>query len=291
MFKITHIVRLIQYGNKNKLNSVRTENKGVNIMKKFIVMTLLIVVAQISCGGKAVDAKQAKQAKPAPFSGTVLTVKSGGGYTYLEIKGESGNYWAATRPIEAKTGDSVQLIHPMKMVKFHVKSLDRTFDIIYFADDVLVNGKSKATAASNPMGMGMSSMTSNPHTTEATQKMANPHQKGNGHMNGDKDFDASGVKPQNGSISIGELFKNPEKYSGKVVKVHALVTKYLPMIMKKNWLHLADASSGSGHLVATTDAEFKVGDTVMLSGKVELNKDFGYGYKYAVLLTEAKAGK
>ena len=274
--------------NKNKLSSVKTGRKGVKVMKQFIVMTLLLVVSQISCGSKAVDAKQAK---PAPFSGTVLTVKSGGGYCYLEIKGEAGNFWAATRPNEAKKGDAVQLINPMKMEKFHVKSLDRTFDAIYFADDVLVNGKGKATATSKPMGMGMSNMTSNPHRTEAAQAMANPHQKGNGHMTGAKDFDASGVKPQNGSISIGELLKNPEKYSGKVVLIHGLVTKYLPMIMKKNWLHLADASSGAGYLVATTDAEFKVGDTVMLSGKVELNKDFGYGYKYAVLLTEAKAGK
>jgi len=257
-------------------------------MKKFMVMVVLLVVSQISCGNKEANAKKAETA---PFSGTVVTVKSGGGYTYLEIKGEAGNFWAATRPIEVKEGDAAQLIHPMKMEKFPVKSLKRTFDVIYFADDVLVNGKGHMGDGSQPMGMGMGKMTKNPHGGKAINAIENPHQMGKAHMAEDAKMDASGVKPVNGSIPIENLLKNPGNYAGKTVKIHGLVTKFLPMIMKKNWIHLKDASSGENHLAVTTDETFKPGDTVVLKGKVEVNKDFGFGYKYAILLTEAKAVK
>ncbi len=258
-------------------------------MKKIVLMALMVVVWQGSCANK--EAK-VKKAKPVPFSGSVVTVESGGGYTYMEIKGTSGNFWAATRPVEVKPGDAVQLIHPMKMEKFPVKSLKRTFDIIYFADDVLVNGIGHMGDGSKPMGMGMGGNTSaNPHGGDTAQKMENPHQMGKTHMAGNATIDASGIKPQNGSVAIADLLKTPEKFAGKTVKVHGIVTKYLPMIMKKNWIHLKDATCGEAHIVVTTDETFKAGETVLVSGKVEVNKDFGFGYKYDVLLTGAKRDK
>ena len=170
-----------------------------------------------------------------------------------------------------------------------MKSLNRTFDVIYFADDVLVNGKGHMGVQSGSKGMG--GMTASPHGKDAAQAMKNPHQMGKGHMGGNTELDASGIKPEKGSVAIEDLLKHPENYAGKTVKIHALITKFLPMIMKKNWLHLKDASCGAAHLVATTDGTFKVGENMVLTGKVEVNKDFGFGYKYDVLLTQAEAGK
>lgn len=255
-------------------------------MRNIMLVMLLIVAGQVSCGNKE---SEVKKTTPEPFSGTVVSVANGGGYSYVEIKGESGKFWSATRPIEVKKGDKAQLVNPMKMEKFQVKSLDRTFDVIYFADDVLVNGKGHMEVQSKSKGIG--GMTANPDGREAGQAMKNPHQMGKGHMGGNADIDASGIKSEAGSVAIEDLLKNPENYAGETVKIHGLITKFLPMIMEKNWLHLKDASCGAAHLVATTDETFKVGDTVMLSGKVEVNKDFGFGYKYNVLLTHAEAGK
>jgi len=34
-------------------------------------------------------------------------------------------------------------------------------------------------------------------------------------------------------------------------------------------------------------AEFKVGDIVTIEGKIALNKDFGYGYVYDVIIEDA----
>jgi hypothetical protein len=60
--------------------------------------------------------------------------------------------------------------------------------------------------------------------------------------------------------------------------------------MGKNWVHVQDGtgSSGSNDLTATTADTAKVGDTVLVSGKITQNKDFGAGYRYALILEDAK---
>jgi hypothetical protein len=40
--------------------------------------------------------------------------------------------------------------------------------------------------------------------------------------------------------------------------------------------------------VATSAGQFKVGDVVLIEGTVKTNQDFGFGYKYDVLIEEVK---
>lgn len=69
------------------------------------------------------------------------------------------------------------------------------------------------------------------------------------------------------------------------------MVKYNANILGKNWLHIQDGtgSDGSNDLLVTTKSEAKRGDTVLIEGVVALNKDFGSGYKYKLLVEEAKA--
>lgn len=94
------------------------------------------------------------------------------------------------------------------------------------------------------------------------------------------------IEPLEGGISIYELFANKEKYEGEKVLIKGKVTKYNAGIMNKNWLHLQDGSEYEGKfdLVATSKLEFKLGEIVTIEGKVALNKDFGHGYKYEVII-------
>jgi hypothetical protein len=66
--------------------------------------------------------------------------------------------------------------------------------------------------------------------------------------------------------------------------------KYNGGIMGKNWLHIRDGSGqeGNNDLTVTTDAPAKVGDTVLVKGKVSTDRDFGGGYKYPVIVEDAK---
>ena len=84
------------------------------------------------------------------------------------------------------------------------------------------------------------------------------------------------------TVTITRFFRD------KKVLLRTKVTKFLPEIMKKNWLHLKDASVKDKDLVATTADQFKVGDIVLIEGIVKTNQDLGFGYKYDVLIEEVK---
>lgn len=98
------------------------------------------------------------------------------------------------------------------------------------------------------------------------------------------------VEPCTECITIAKLLENKQSFSGKVIKVKGKVTKFNPAIMGKNWVHIQDGSEfqGAFDLIITTDAMITVGETVTFSGKIFLDKDFGYGYTYSVLMEEAK---
>jgi hypothetical protein len=98
------------------------------------------------------------------------------------------------------------------------------------------------------------------------------------------------VEPCEGCITIAKLFENKKSFSGKVIKIKGQVTKYNPAIMGKNWVHIQDGTDFQGgfDLTITTDALVSVGETVTFEGKLALDKDFGYGYSYNVLLEEGK---
>jgi len=98
------------------------------------------------------------------------------------------------------------------------------------------------------------------------------------------------VEPCADCITIAKLFADKQSYSGKVVKIKGKVTKFNPQIMGKNWVHMQDGSEFGGEfdLTITTPVQISVGETVTFEGKIALDKDFGYGYFYKVLMEDAK---
>jgi hypothetical protein len=98
------------------------------------------------------------------------------------------------------------------------------------------------------------------------------------------------IEPCNGCTTISNLLSNKKSFSGKNIRVKGVVTKYNPQIMNKNWIHIQDGSEFQGgfDLTITTDKSVSLGDTVTFEGKLALDKDFGYGYFYTVLMEDAK---
>jgi hypothetical protein len=60
-------------------------------------------------------------------------------------------------------------------------------------------------------------------------------------------------------------------------------------IMHRNWIHLQDGTEYEGNydLTVTTDRRVNVGNVVTFEGKVSLNRDFGAGYTYEVIMEDA----
>jgi hypothetical protein len=93
-----------------------------------------------------------------------------------------------------------------------------------------------------------------------------------------------------GCITIADLLDNKKSYSGKIVKIKGQVTKFNQSIMGRNWVHIQDGSAyrGDFDLTITTDVVAPIGDTLTFEGTIVLDQDFGYGYKYDVLMENGK---
>jgi hypothetical protein len=101
------------------------------------------------------------------------------------------------------------------------------------------------------------------------------------------------IEPCADCITIEKLIGNKKDYEGKVIKVKGQVTKYNSGIMGKNWIHIQDGTEHKDgfDLTVTTDIAAALGDIITFEGKISLDRDFGYGYKYDVIMEDAKGEK
>ena len=220
-------------------------------------------------------------AGPGGFSGKVVETMDAGGYTYVLVDAGTNKLWAAATKFAVKQGDSVAVPDSMAMRDFHSKALNRDFPVIYFADSIAVNGDNPGAAklpAGHPaIGGGAAAGLPTGHPSVAGQS-APPK------------INVTGIKPAKDGKTVAALYAASARLAGKSVKIRGKVVKYNVNIMGKNWLHIQDGtgSAGSNDLLVTTTGTAKLGDTVLITGKVVTNKDFGSGYKYNLLVEDAK---
>jgi predicted small lipoprotein YifL len=132
-----------------------------------------------------------------------------------------------------------------------------------------------------------------PEAAEAVSeaKTENQPQSGMAHMADAKAAKVDiKIEPSEGITTLSDLFSNKKNYSGKTVKVKGKITKVNPSIMGKNWIHIQDGTSFEDQYDLTVTSDFipQVGSIIKVEGKISLDKDFGYGYTYPVLMEEGK---
>ena len=106
-----------------------------------------------------------------------------------------------------------------------------------------------------------------------------------------EEVDLSGIAKAEGGKTVAEVFAEKASLAGKPVTVRGKVVKVNGGIMGKNWLHVRDGSGaeGTNDLTVTTAGELpELGAIVVVTGPVTLDKDFGMGYQYAVILQDAE---
>ena len=103
---------------------------------------------------------------------------------------------------------------------------------------------------------------------------------------GEVALDLSIMKAEGGK-TITEIMDQQQQLAGQVVSVRGQVIKYNRNILDNNWIHIRD-SSGEQDLTITTKESVALGDVIVAVGKIGLNRDFGYGYVYDVMLEDAK---
>lgn len=101
---------------------------------------------------------------------------------------------------------------------------------------------------------------------------------------------APGGKPAE-PLTVAEVWRDRKRLGGRIVRVTGTVIKFDANIMGMNWLHLRDGTGNpatrDNDLTVTTRATTAVGERVVVEGRASLERDFGAGYAYPVILEEA----
>jgi hypothetical protein len=206
--------------------------------------------------------------------GTVLETMDAAGYSYVLLDTAEGQRWFAAQQTPVAVGDIVQADQGMAMQKFTSPSLNRTFEVIYFSSAL-----QNLSATTPPVVDPATALPPGHPTTTAPAVVA-----------GTMVTDSTIAAVEEGK-DIAWVYANKDSLSGQPVSLRGKVVKFNANILGTNWLHIQDgsgsAADASNDLTVTSAAEVAVGDTVVVTGNVVLDKDFGAGYSYAVLVEDA----
>ena len=213
-------------------------------------------------------AKETKSTQPVPagFVGKVIETISTAGYTYVQVDTGTEKIWAAAPEFKIEKGETVTVPAGAPMKNYQSKTLNRTFDVVWFVPYIKSGTKD--------------SMAPNSKLKESLATDAVPL----------TETDLSNIKKAESGKTIAEIFEEKTSLGNKKVKVRGKVVKFSPEIMGKNWIHIQDGtgSKGTDDLTVTTKSIVKLGDIILVEGTLVLNKDFGAGYKYDVIIEDAQ---
>jgi len=90
--------------------------------------------------------------------------------------------------------------------------------------------------------------------------------------------------------TVATIFDNGAALAGQTVSVQGKVVKVVKGIKKRNFIHIqdgtGDAKAGTNELTGTSLQLANVGDQVVLTGVLVINRDFGSGYLFPRLLED-----
>ena len=197
-------------------------------------------------------------------SGKVVETMNSGGYTYALVAKDGAKTWVALPQSAIAVGNVIACQPGMEMTNFKSPSLNRTFESIIFSAGLAPVGP---VAAPTP---GAAAAPAAAPTEAITVSKA------------------EGAEAQ----TIGEIFEKKDSLANKPVAVQGKVVKISRGILGKNWLHLQDGTGNqaarTNDLVVTTAALPEVGTVVTIKGNLSLNRDFGAGYRYDVIVEDAE---
>ena len=282
----------------------------------------LCLVALVACNKQKPETKGAEQAaagvesgiqQPANPAGAIKgkakEVLSGGGFTYVLIAAEKGDTWVAVPETKVAVGEVCSVAEGQVMQNFPSKSLNRTFAEIVFSPGIegkkseiggdAHGGEAAAPAAKSatpggtaPAGAFGAAMQKEGGAAPAASAPVASGETAPGSGKAVVPFVELKIAKASGenSFTVADIFGKGAGLNGKKVKIKAQVVKFSPEIMGKNWLHLQDGTGdplkNTHDLVVTTTGKAAKGDIVTVEGVLAADKDFGGGYKYAVIVED-----
>jgi hypothetical protein len=219
-------------------------------------------------------------------SGKVVQKLDANIYTYIRLDDGSGNEtWAAVPKTQLEIGESIALKGGTVMRNFYSKTLNRTFDSIIFAAGVIRAGGDKNAQIQTAAMVG-----SDVNRSGIAAPGPTPQTRG-GHSTAPlTKLKIEKSTAQNG-YTVGELFEKAASLNKQKVTVKGQVVKVNPDIMGRNWLHIqdgtGDVAKNTHDLVVTSTDIAEKGAIISIEGTVAVDKDFGFGYRYNVIVEDA----
>lgn len=214
-------------------------------------------------------------AAAAGVTGSVLETMDAGGYTYMRLRTATGETWAAVKQARVTVGSTVTVVNSMPMDGFESKTLNRKFDRILF-------GALAEPAAQGSGDAALRASMAAQHAVAATGAEAEG-----------KISVAKAEGPE--GRTVAEVFAQRSALKGKTVAVRGRVVKFSAAIMGKNWIHLRDGSGTpegkDNDLTVTTEATVSTGEIVLVKGPLSVDRDFGGGYTYKVVVEGAAVAR
>ena len=216
-----------------------------------------------------VFAAETKPVAPAPaatvMAGQVLEIKHVQRYTFLRLRTDRGETWAAVPATGTiRKGSKVTIDNVTVMKNYQSPELKKTFATIAFGSV----GQGERPGGGNAMVAAHTGVVpaQDPAVRVARANALNAR-------------------------TVAEVLANPVAFKDKPVVIRGKVVKYNPGIMGKNWIHLQDgtgsAAAKTNDLLVTTTEPASVGDVVTVKGVLHTDKDFSLGYSYKALVEEA----
>ncbi len=278
----------------------------------------LCLVALVACNSQKPETKPAEQAaagaeggvqqaaKPAvPIQGKAKEVLKGGGFTYVLIAAEKGETWVAVPETKVAVGEACTVAEGQVMQNFPSKSLNRTFAEIVFSPGLegkktemgneAHGGEAAAVPAAKPAAAGGAfdaAMRKEGGAAPSATAPAAAEEAAPGSGKAVVPFVELKIAKASGEngFTVADIFAKAAGLNGKKVKIKGQVVKFSPQIMGKNWLHLQDGTGdplkNTHDLVVTSADKAEKGDIVTVEGVLAADKDFGAGYKYAVIVED-----
>jgi hypothetical protein len=224
------------------------------------IYTFLVLIIFASCGQEQNSSEVQSNINKIVVEEILQTPS----YTYLFGKVNDKSQWLATLKLDASVGNTYYYEGGLEMINFNSKELDRTFESVLFLQGLYTSEENL---------LGGSNISGSPQITNSAASAI-----------------SSIIEPVDGGVSIADLMANKNDYADKKVKLRGKVVKYNAGIMGKNWIHLQDGTSNGDEndITITTEMSAKVGDIITVEGKIVLDKDFGSGYLYKIIVEESQ---
>lgn len=181
-------------------------------------------------------------------------------YAYLKVSEKGESYWVAISKRAIEVGETYVFNGGLLKKNFFSREFNRVFETVYLVSNFRKKAQPQKVAV---------------ETHSSFQSESLP------------DLTVEKIQPSTGAITLSELFNNKLQYNDTTVKITGKVVKVNPKIMNRNWLHIQDGSEEGLDLTVTTEENIALGAIVSLEGVITLDKDFGAGYRYDIIMEKA----